>query len=214
MNINEFIKEVKDTNSLNSGVNLKELLKVIKSSVDKKSISQWLNELLKEDETNLSNIASLMEVHPLGFEKYVLWDNKDVRARLHYWKASKNMSHNTERIHDHRFNFGAIIIKGSYTQERYNHTFNHDGKINLELLSRDVFHEGDAYFFPAGQFHRIIPSSEVTASFLIRGHSMLPYSRVVDPDDLTISKRFGSVSKFKKNIERISNEFQEIAGDR
>lgn len=199
LGIDILMNKVIETKALEEGKNTDELYNLIKSSVSENHLKQWLKNIYNDnDQEEVGKLASLMEIHPLGFEKYVLWDNgaKGVRARLHYWPETKWP---LESIHNHRFHFCATIICGKYTHEEYDVIL--DGnQATLELKKTTILEKGDTYFFTAGSFHRVIPSDELTISFIVRGNPVLPYSTVIDPDTLKVRRAYGALKKFKNKI--------------
>lgn len=202
LGIDMLMEKVIETRALEEGKNTVELYDLIKSNVNGSHLKQWLNNINNNnDQEKVGNLASLMEIHPLGFEKYVLWENgvKGVRARLHYWPVTKWP---LESIHNHRFHFCATIICGRYTHEEYNVILD-DNQVKVVLNKTTVLEKGDTYFFTAGSFHRVIPSDELTISFLVRGKPVLPYSTVIDPETLKVRKAYGAIKKFNNKISNL-----------
>ena len=206
MNLNTFMKCVLETKALDTGQNKEALCELLTNNVNLITMREWIENLqTASGDSEIANLASLMEVHPLGFEKYVLWDSisDGSRARLHYWPENKWPF---ESIHDHRFNFCAIVIKGHYTHEEYKVVEKENNRVDIELVKTSIIRAGEAYYFDAGTFHRVMPSEEETLSFLVRSNSKLPFSRVINPETLEMRKAFGAIHKFKnklKNIEGI-----------
>ncbi|AJY73321.1 hypothetical protein [Paenibacillus beijingensis] len=206
--INDFMELVRQTNALTNKENEEDLCQLVKNYANLEQVMDWLNGLVEcNNEEQTLKLASLMELHPLGFEKYVIWnDNFDgPRMRLHYWPENKWPF---ESIHDHRFNFCSTILCGSYTHETYNVKQGNGNHVELELTGSTLMKKGDVYYFPAGMFHRVLPSDEMTLSLIIRSEAILPYSRVVDPSTKILRNAFGAKNKF---IERISNLTQQLS---
>lgn len=203
MNLDDLMKKVIDTGALTNQINTQTLCDLIDENVDRNQVQVWLNDLIQsKKEKEIAHLASLMEIHPLGFQKYVIWD-EGARARLHFWNQKEEL---TENIHDHRFHFCAKVICGSYTHEIYEEPIISGEKVEINLVSRKEISAGDTYFFPAGTFHRILPSAKKTASFLVRGEAVLPYTRIIDPKTMKIRKGFGSVNKFVNNIQELVDQ--------
>lgn len=203
MKFKEFFEIVYNNKYLDGNTDSKILKSLMSSTITLPQIQKWLLDISRLDEDTLATLAALMEVHPLGFKKFVLYDDKDtgIRARLHYWPQN-NWS--KESIHDHRFDFYSTVVCGSYVHEVYEEPKFINEKAKLKLKSRTVIKAGETYYFPAGVFHRIIPTEELTISFLIRGKAKIPNSRVIDPNTLQMRNTFGSVWKFKNEIEKIA----------
>lgn len=201
MELNKFMNEIKSLKSLDTSEHTEKLCEFIRENINLITVRQWIQDMqLDSDDNELANLASLMEIHPLGFEKYVLWDdNSDgSRARLHYWPKN---DWPFESIHDHRFNFCATVIKGHYVHEEYDVIENEDNnKVEIELTRKTIVNTGDAYFFKAGTFHRVLPSDEETISFLVRSGQQLPYSKVINPETLEMKYAYGAVKKFKSKL--------------
>lgn len=210
MHLNEFVTEVKYINVLQNRVSEShELVTLVENQVDMKQVLDWIEHLSKEGENKINQLASLMEIHPLGFEKYVIYDDEsNLRIRLHFWPKNKWP---LESIHDHRFNFCAKILCGSYVHEEYEilNVDNLTGNVELVKTRTSTLETGDTYFFPAGKFHRVIPTEEVTLSLIIRGKAILPYSQVIDPDKLTLRKAYGAASKFINKLNGLRTVLQE-----
>lgn len=205
LELNKFMKHIEESGALETGRNSRELCDFISNHVDLNTIRQWLSDIVhKHPADKLSNLASLMEIHPLGFEKYVLWDSSaGQRARLHYWPQNKWPF---ESIHDHRFNFYAIVIKGHYIHEEYDINQRKDSdEVEITLTRKQIVDTGQCYYFQAGTFHRIIPSDEETISLIIRSSPLLPYSRVVNPETLKMKRAYGAVKKFKEKIKELES---------
>lgn len=206
MNLNAFMKEVIETGALSSNKNTNILCDLMNKNVNNIQIQEWLEEITSENnKKEVANLASLMEIHPLGFQKYVIWDQGGIRARLHYWSQENGIE---ENIHDHRFHFCAKIICGSYTHEVYDvvEPVNEESKVEIKLISQEKLVAGNTYFFSAGVFHRIIPSNEKTISFLVRGDAIIPYTRIIDSKTMKIRKKFGSADTFLGNIKSLIKE--------
>ncbi|WP_341280158.1 hypothetical protein [Paenibacillus sp. FSL H8-0537] len=204
MELNKFVEVVDRSFTLESKTELELMCGLLKEQVNLQKVTEWLSELRQESEDQLGNLASLMEIHPLGFEKYVLWNSEDsgIRGRLHYWPQNKWPF---ESIHDHRFNFAVILLCGEYTHEEYKVTELEMDKVEIELTRSSKVIEGDTYFFEAGSFHRVIPSNEMTLSLIVRSKAILPFSRVINPDDLKMRKAYGNVKKFKDRLLTLEN---------
>jgi len=204
VSLRNFVAKVSESYTLESSAELASMCALLKEQVDLPQVTDWLSELRDESEDQLGRLASLMEIHPLGFEKYVLWDCEDsgIRGRLHYWPQNKWPF---ESIHDHRFNFAVIMLCGHYTHEEYNVTELEQDKVTLELTRSSKVAQGDSYYFEAGSFHRVLPSDETTLSLIVRSKAILPYSRVVDPETLQMRKAYGNVKKFKDKLANLED---------
>lgn len=204
MKLNELMNAVTDTKILDNCQDSETLCRLLAHNVTLHTVREWIKELqMNASDKEIANLASLMEVHPLGFEKYVLWDNpmNGTRARLHYW-PQKDWPF--ESIHDHRFNFCSVVVKGHYIHEEYLVKENQNSnKVEVELTNTNIVNQGHAYFFQAGTFHRVLQSNEETISFLVRSEPKLPFSRVINPDTLEMRKAYGAINKFKSKLESL-----------
>lgn len=151
MELNKFVEVVDRSFTLESKTELELMCGLLKEQVNLQKVTEWLSELRQESEDQLGNLASLMEIHPLGFEKYVLWNSEDsgIRGRLHYWPQNKWPF---ESIHDHRFNFAVILLCGEYTHEEYKVTELEMDKVEIELTRSSKVIEGDTYFLKLAAF--------------------------------------------------------------
>ena len=202
MDLNTFMEAVLKLDALKNPNNSNKLCQLFNENIKLELVHDWLEKLNTQSDNDLINLASLMENHPLGFKKFVIWESgtNGPRARIHHWPKNKWPK---ESIHDHRFHFCATVLCGYYTHEEYDVKHHQDGTVDLKLKNTTIISKGDSYFFPAGAFHRVIPSDETTTSLLVRGDAILPYSRVIDPETKKMRISYGSIKKFRENIKEL-----------
>lgn len=203
MKLNELIATIDKDNVFQDVSKQESLCTLLRNHVNLETVNEWLTELSNQPEEQASKLASLMEIHPLGFEKYVIWDSEEtgIRGRLHFWPQKKWAF---ESIHDHRFHFSAIVLCGHYIHEEYEVKELDATRVQLQLNRQVKVNAGDSYFFEAGRFHRVLPSEETTLSLIVRSKAILPYSRVINPEDMTMRKAYGNVNKFQSKLKRLS----------
>ncbi|OEH94288.1 hypothetical protein [Bacillus solimangrovi] len=200
MKLDNLMNTVFETKALENASNIEKLKELVSENVTLDNVSSWLRDLKEsQDSESIGSLASLMEQHPLGFEKYVIWksETNGSRVRLHYWPQTKWPM---ESIHDHRFHFCAKVLKGYYIHEEYDVKNLEGDSVEVYLKKKEIINAGDTYFFPAGSFHRVTPSEEMTVSLIVRGEPVLPYSRVINPDTLKMRKAYGALQKFQSKI--------------
>ncbi|MBN2982515.1 MULTISPECIES: hypothetical protein [Cohnella] len=204
MKLNAFMEGVARTEALEKPEKRELLCEWVRERIDLRVVRGWLDELVETgDPETVGDLASLMELHPLGFEKYVIWKSEwnGPRMRLHYWPENKWPF---ESIHDHRFHFCSAILCGSYTHEKYEVKKTVGDQVELELTEKTLMRAGDVYYFPAGSFHRVLPSEELTLSLIIRSGAVLPFSRVIDPETKILRHAHGAQHKFVRKLEHLT----------
>ncbi|MEX3616924.1 hypothetical protein [Paenibacillus glucanolyticus] len=208
MTLDSFMKLVSQSRALLDPEHKQVLIDLVKEYVDLEQVLAWINDVrVEENSERLDKLVSLMEIHPLGFEKYVLYDDQVLgnRARLHYWPQNKWPF---ESIHDHRFNFCATVLCGHYIHEEYSVISSNGDSVDLKLTNKTIINTGDVYYFTAGNFHRVLPSEELTLSLILRGTAVLPFSRVIDPEKKVMYKALGAKSKFLANLQKIESDIR------
>ncbi|KHF37797.1 hypothetical protein, partial [Halalkalibacter okhensis] len=114
MDFNTFMDRICKMQAFQTGEDVDYMCDFVSQNVSLTQLDIWLSEILQSEDENLAHLANLMEVHPLGFQKYVISD-KGIRARLHVW-GNQEMK---EKVHDHRFHFCSKVLCGSYIHEEY-----------------------------------------------------------------------------------------------
>jgi hypothetical protein len=142
----------------------------------------------------LCRICASSYIHANGFYKIVLLssDERDYKLRLHVWPPRKEgRPYRRADIHDHRWDFGSLILAGSYTHEEYKPNragiltrkyeyvpLARDGLFNLRYLGearlkrtfRCLMVAGTRYTLDAGVLHYVVQESEhLTATLVLRG---------------------------------------------
>lgn len=162
--------------------------------------TDFIDHLLEKPDRELKGLSALAEHHPLGFTKLVLWssaaDASATRCRLHIWPAQEWPK---EAIHNHRFNFCATVLRGSYIHEVYS-VSEENNTIDVVKSEELVVSPGNVYYFESGLYHRIVPSNQTTISLLVRGPSILEHSSVVDLQTGQLRHVFGTNATFRKKL--------------
>lgn len=168
--------------------------------VNRGFVSALLKALLIDDE-QLQLVASRSYAHYNKFDKLVLISSMEPRydLRMHvWWPNSHTIS--TENIHNHKWDFSSVLLRGSYSfevyeesstgREMYEHSYvtraGSDSyqmpfhrRANLELTSKGCMSAGDSYSLSHDILHRVICDlSATTISLVIRGASKKKSARV------------------------------------
>lgn len=124
-----------------------ESLRVVTSVFADKALVKSIVDSILQDEEALAGIAARSYPHPIGFDKLVLFDDKDTgfKFRLHiYWRGNQRAA--MERTHLHRFEMASAIVTGELT----NHTWQvsayrpeTDLLPEMEIPARDNDSEGE-----------------------------------------------------------------------
>lgn len=151
-------------------------------------------EQVRADDASMHRLAPMLGTHPLGFSKIVMWTSpQGTRARLHVWPPREWP---VEQVHNHRFNFASVILAGSYVHERYDVS----GEVPRRVAA-DELRTGDAYWFGTDQFHRTLPSKDLTISMVLRGRAMLANSTSVDLESGDRTEHYGSTDELRQAID-------------
>lgn len=95
-------------------------LQIITSTFASKALVKSIVDSILEDEEALTGIASRSYPHPIGFDKLVLYDDKETgfKFRLHvYWRSHQQAA--IERTHLHRFLMASAIVSGELTNQTW-----------------------------------------------------------------------------------------------
>jgi hypothetical protein len=199
--------------------------------VNQQFVSTLLEAALKDDDC-LRLIASRSYSHYNNFDKIVLMSSVEPRydLRLHVWwpEPKKRV---TENIHNHKWDFSSVLLKGSYSfevyeesatgREMYEYSYvTRSGsdsyqmpflrRANLELVSEGCMSAGDSYSLPHNIMHRVIcDHSTTTVSLVIRGRTKKDSASVfiyepTEIEQLIDSPAF-SVSTISKKFDRLLN---------
>lgn len=197
--------------------------------VNQQFVSNLLEAILVDDK-HLGSIASRSYAHYNNFDKLVLISSLEPRydLRMHVWWP-KPYTKATENIHNHKWDFSSVLLKGSYSFELYEESTNgremyeydyvtRSGsdtyqmpflrRANLELMSEGCMRAGDSYSLPHNILHRVIcDHSTTTVSLIIRGRKKKDrasvFTQEISEIDQTIDSPVFSVSAISKKLDRI-----------
>ncbi|MBW4720928.1 hypothetical protein [Saccharothrix obliqua] len=121
------------------------------------------------------------------------WCLRDVPAEpftfwLHEYKPQRDWRPGyADSIHNHRYHFCTVLLKGSYLHERFDARLSSDGTsiAGTTLLRSTEAHEGDSGTMLAHEFHRIPKAADDTRTFLVKSRAVQPWSLSFDPDTRT-----------------------------
>lgn len=197
--------------------------------VNRRFVSALLKALLI-DEEQLQLVASRSYAHYNNFDKLVLMSSLAPRydLRMHvWWPNSHTIS--TENIHNHKWDFSSLLLRGSYSfevyeesstgREMYEYSYvtraGSDSyqmpllrRANLELTSKGCMSAGDGYSLSHDTLHRVICDlSATTISLVIRGASKKKTARVFTErqtnNEKPISSTTFSMSEICEKFDRI-----------
>nr|WP_091383285.1 hypothetical protein [Actinokineospora alba] len=88
-----------------------------------------------------------------------------------------------DSVHNHRYHFCTVILRGGYLHERYATTIDPDtGLISAAtLLRRTECGVGESGFLLADEFHRIPSAADQTMTFLVKSRPVSAASLSFDP---------------------------------
>ena len=192
-------------------------------------VSMFLK-LALSDQEQLRLIASRSYAHYNNFDKIVLLSCPDspYDLRLHVWWPDECQSAR-ENIHDHKWDFSSVVLKGEYYFEIYelspvgfemyeHRYFTRAGrdqydlpvvsKERLNCISAGEVRAGDAYTMTNDILHRVVCSTHgVTATLVVQSRKVKDYARVFTdkPDELlqSIRSMVFSVKEISEKFERL-----------
>lgn len=146
------------------------------------------------DPARLATYLPHIEYPRPGWDKFILWmDPSDrFRVRLHRFKPSAQVEEGDNTIHDHRWPFCSLILKGSYRETTYK-------IVRIDEARRTaVIEPATEKEVPAGSVNWSLPGvPHLTAnenecfSLFVRGRSLIKFSRVFDIEAQTFRPEFG-----------------------
>jgi hypothetical protein len=126
------------------------------------------------------------EIHPLGFDKFLLWSSSSYHVRLHIWW--KDHGQRREDIHNHRFSFSSAVVIGSIRVYSYRlgrggvimtrraehkdengiYEYTMMGSVGVHQISTLALTQGNSYYMDASQLHRVeVPDNNAAATLFI-----------------------------------------------
>jgi hypothetical protein len=144
------------------------------------------------DSIQLADVASRSVWHPNGFAKIVLLSRPLYNLRLHVWRnVSGPQSAAQENIHNHRWDFSAVLLAGGYCHQEFRPDVSGEeffaymyrptdrlGSYSLDPMGtralRCVFNAhlapGSRYTISSEVLHRVVPDpGEPTVSLVLEG---------------------------------------------
>ncbi|RLK59268.1 hypothetical protein [Actinokineospora cianjurensis] len=88
-----------------------------------------------------------------------------------------------DSVHNHRYHFCTVILRGGYRHERYTTTTDADTGLitGVRLTARTECAAGDSGFLVAQDFHRIPCAQDGTMTFLVKSRPVRRWSLSWDP---------------------------------
>lgn len=169
---------------------------IVRAFAERVSLDEIVNSVLR-DRSLLNAVAASSYRHPNGFDKIILFrDSIDALIKIDIWWPEDT---GWGRIHNHRFDFGSIVLFGRLRQRNYLPTRSDEGAVNVYRLSvpsspddavpnRRAFLKawegeipaGGCYEIDCNQFHQACGSGDDPAVTLVaQGAARRPYSEVV-----------------------------------
>ena len=143
-------------------------------------------------DSEIGNICDRSYQHDNGFKKIVLLEGESFKLRLHVWEPAYKVRSEDNDLHDHRWDFASLMMKGSFVsvlyqesengiEERYPYTYLpvaggdsyglekvSDSKVKLYESCRILIKQGMGYFMPCQTVHKVeYESEEKTVTMVI-----------------------------------------------
>jgi hypothetical protein len=178
-----------------------EVLSQVVCALSKRPRLEPLLHAMMEDPSALAESARLSYQHTNGFSKIVLVAGtaKAFKLRLHLWWPGVETP--SEHLHDHRWDFGVVLLAGSYRcqefvlaaegDERYFYRYYSPegtlsfrrqavGKAKTRCVFDATFGAGTTYVLSHRVIHRVISRrSELAASLFLQGPVVQPCTTVL-----------------------------------
>jgi hypothetical protein len=148
------------------------------------------------DGIQLADVASRSVWHPNGFAKIVLLSRPSYHLRLHIWRKGSGLPAATsENIHNHRWDFSAVLLAGGYCHQEFRPAGSGEeffaytyrpadslGSYSLDPMGtktlRCVFNahlsQGSRYTISSEVLHRVVPDPGESAVSLVLEGPHLP----------------------------------------
>lgn len=148
------------------------------------------------DHSQMVDLADRSYRHDNGFWKLVLLETESYQLRAHLWLEDHAGSRGEPNIHNHRWNFGSLLLHGGYLQERFDVCQGDDESISvtrwsyrpradgiggfvaerehaqLRKLSETQYRTGDGNLLAARELHRVTAGEGTTISVILTGPSI------------------------------------------
>ena len=226
-------------------IDLEQALKVISYDVCKsenilRKLGAQIQLILKSilnDSYLCEKVASNSYMHQNGFFKSVLHSSQEDgwALRLHVWE-NVDISKYDSNIHNHRWNYGSLVLSGSFLEEQYIqsitgiglHEFQYftdkknqsyyikEHDIRCKVNKRNIYYKDKFYCQKSNIFHKVLPLNEYCSTLVLQGIPSKDSSTILsDNSNLNLSngeieKRFLSPQQleeiFLKYIPFLRNE--------
>jgi hypothetical protein len=192
-------------------------LSILSTSFSLKCLVEEIN----ENENWLSLISKVSYSHDNGFDKFSIYRGSNIRIRLHiYWITNRVKNPN---IHDHRWNFSSLILRGGYLSETYklnntgidkflyhyyseaseksNYELEYIKPVKLALTDTKQYLKNDINHGNAGEIHKILLNkNEITVSLFITSNYENDYARVFTNDMKLRGEKYKARKLSKKSL--------------
>jgi hypothetical protein len=162
---------------------------------------------VRADRAALAACAALSYRHPLGFDNLGLIDAAPrFSLRLHLWQPGSSRS--VEHVHNHRFGFASVLLRGSYEMRifRLGQTgtpvteyreglasraagwrLDQVGEAHVRQLAVLTLHQGSSYWIGPETLHRIaVPPAALCCTLFLETASVAPTTRVFTAPGLAV----------------------------
>jgi quercetin dioxygenase-like cupin family protein len=149
-----------------------------------------------------------MESPRLFMDKFVLYiDPQDrFRIRLHSFKTTLQNKGAEQSIHDHRWGYSTIVLKGSYTEQVYSADKNYENMTaQLSTIERHELKVGQTNSLMPQIPHQTVNKSddEVCVTLFVRGKSLFDANNVYDLESGKFRILKGLQSQLKVELENV-----------
>lgn len=142
------------------------------------------------DSSRIRTIAAASYRHDNGFWKVVLAETDSYKLRAHLWLEGEHLLAAEPNIHNHRWNFSSVLLRGGYVQETFELSDRDDGlpvlrwmytpapnglagdviehgTAHVKPVSQTAFRSGDRIAMSADELHRVVTQAQQTTISLV-----------------------------------------------
>lgn len=162
---------------------------------------------VRADPAALAACAALSYRHPLGFDNLGLIDAAPrFSLRLHLWRPGGSRS--AEHVHNHRFGFASVLLRGSYEMRIFRPgqtgtpvteyreglanraagwRLDRVGEAHVRQLAGLTLHQGSSYWIGPQTLHRVeVPPAYLCCTLFLETASVAPTTRVFTAPGLAV----------------------------
>jgi len=162
---------------------------------------------VRADPAALAACAALSYRHPLGFDNLGLIDAGPLfTLRLHLWRPGGSRS--VEHVHNHRFGFASMLLRGSYEMRIFRPgqtgmpmteyreglasraagwRLDQVGEAHVRQLAVLTLHQGSSYWIGPQVLHRIaVPPAALCCTLFLETARVAPTTRVFTTPGLAV----------------------------